>query len=704
MDLLYKLFYTIFSMSVIIAVIVPVVLVLRLLLAKAPKICIVYLWLLVFFRGICPVALSSTFSIVKAWNRKFHVLLSQTGLEVAGSTGIMKGWTNVFTNDISVNRSYMACTYIWCAGMAGLCIILFVHRRKSKGVIKDAVHIYDRVYQSKGLESPVITGIFVLKQYLPVDIKVNDIKYLLQHFEAHNKNKDGIIRFFAFIVLAVQWFNPLMWLAYYLLNIDIEIAADETVAKNGGASSANGLAQELLNIKECSYKGRQTLLFFNEKYTQKRAYHLIYMPESQRQYAKLAFIVLLLCFLWAFLLRPLQILWNGGTWGIGNTDKDTKDDENLFSDREEIVVASVNTVSPSGLDRNIELVMTSGNYEKGKGYTGSFILKLNDLFNAELDQADINYIFSNVPAGSLFFEEGTELYVYDYNADGTNELVTGQEIDVDGRRFKEITGVRKRKNSVLKEYYIWNIGEISLDKVSDAIYDTSHKEAASCKFNIPADTTKVITVKHSKKNIYYVWNTEEEKYQQQKLTKTDLKKYKTGYTGVESTEGEKNTHPLQSGNTTYVEIQTQKDATGNEIIKQIILNPGTSPQKMPLKEGYFCDIQWVAQNDKRYALLIYNGLWARTFTIYDLDRQSEYYAHEDGNGVIASIFKNYNNTGVEFYEDSPVIYKLMDKDGDNLKIGFAISTKDNTSINGEYTYNTISKGITGFSYSQNSNQ
>ena len=54
MDLLYRLFYTIFSMSVIIAVIVPVVLVLRLLLAKAPKICIVYLWLLVFFRGICP--------------------------------------------------------------------------------------------------------------------------------------------------------------------------------------------------------------------------------------------------------------------------------------------------------------------------------------------------------------------------------------------------------------------------------------------------------------------------------------------------------------------------------------------------------------------------------------------------------------------------------------------------------------------------
>ncbi|MCI8746508.1 MAG: M56 family metallopeptidase [Lachnospiraceae bacterium] len=701
MDLLYRLFYTAFSMGIIISVMIPVILLLRLLLSKAPRKYIVFLWLLYFFKGICPVSLSSPLCLSSKLNREFHMVMAQLGLEIKDNSGIMKGWRNVFINDIQADRSYIACAIIWVAGIAVILLFTLVRQASNKTWLKNSSHIYGRIYQSGVVDSPVVSGILFMKMYLPAEMRVNDIKYLLQHFEAHNKNKDGIIRFFAFIVLTVQWFNPLMWLAYYLLNIDIEIAADETVAKNGGVNSANGLAQELLNIKEGSYKGRQTLLFFNEKYTQKRAYHLIYMPGSHRQYTKLAFIVLLLCFIWAFLLRPLQILWDGGTWGNGTTqEKDSK----LFNEREEIVAASINTVSPSGLDRNIQLVMTSGNYEKGKGYTGSFILKLNDLFNAELGQADINYTFKNVPEGRLFFEEGAELYVYDYNADGTNELVIGQKIDVTGSKFKEITGKRKRKNSVLKEYYIWNIGEMSLDKVSDTIYDTSSKEAASCKFNIPADTTKVIRVKHSKKNIYYVWNTEEEKYQQQELSKSSLKKYKTGYTGVESTEGEKNTHNLQSGNTTYVEIQTQKDATGNEIIKQIILNPGTSPRKMPLKEGYFCDIQWVTQNDKRYAVLIYNGLWARTFTIYDLDRQTEYYAHEDGNGVITSIFKNYNNTGVEFYEDSPVIYRLMGKEDNHLKIGFAINAKDNTSINGEYVYNTVSESITGFNYSQSSNQ
>lgn len=613
MDLLYRLFYTAFSMGIVTIVIMPVILLLRLLLSKAPKKYAVFLWLLYFLRGICPVSLSSPLCLSSKWNRQFHMLLGQLGLEIKDNSGIMKGWRSVFINDIQADRSYIACTIIWCAGTALILIFTLIRQLNNRSWLKNSSHIYGRIYQSVMVDSPVISGIIFMKLYLPMEMRVNDIKYLLQHFEAHNKNRDGIIRFFAFIVLAVQWFNPLMWLA----------------------------------------------------------------------------------------LRPLQILWNGGTWGNGSTQQE---DGQLFSEREEIVVASVNTVSPSGLDRNIQLVMTSGNYEKGKGYTGSFILKLNDLFNAELDQADINYTFTGIPEGRLFFEEGTELYVYDYNADGTNELVTGQKINVDGDKFKEITGARKRKNSVLKEYYIWNIGEMSLDKISDAIYDTSSKEAASCQFNIPADTTKVIKVKHLKKNIYYVWNTEERKYQQQELSKTDLKKYKTGYTGVESTEGEKNTHKLQSGNTTYVEIETQKDATDSEIIKQITLNPGTSPRKMPLKKGYFCDIQWVTQNDKRYAMLIYNGLHSRTFTVYDLDRQTEYYAHEDGNETITSIFKDYNNTGVAFYEGSPVIYKLMGKDGDNLRIGFAINTKDNTSINGEYVYNTVSESITGFSYSQNSNQ
>lgn len=627
------------------------------------------------------------------------MLLPRLGLGINDNSGIMKGWRSVFINEVHADGSYMACTIIWCAGMACIMVFTFMRQASVRAGLKNASHIYGNIYQSGSIESPVITGIFFLKKYLPSGMKVNDIKYLLQHFEAHSRGWDGIKRFFAFIVVVVQWFNPFIWIAYYLLTIDIEIAADEAVARKNGGNSANGFAQELFNIKGNSFKGRQSLLLFDERYTEKRAYRLIYMVKGKRRYIILTFIILLLCFIWTFLLRPLQILWAGGTWGAGVA---VEEDGQLFEGREEVVVASSGTVSPSGLERVLQLVMTSGRYEKGKGYTGSFGLKLNDAFGTGLDQTDISYIFNDVPGGELYFKEETRLFVYDYNADGTNELVIGQQADVTGKRWKEITGRRKRKDSVLKEYYVWNIGETSLEKVSGAIYDTSGKEAESCQFAIPEETTRVFTVEMSGKDIYYVWNAGEGKYQQKKLSEDELIKYRTDYTGVESAEGEKNTHTLESDGTTCVEIETQKDATGNEIIKKIVLNPGRFQKEMPLEEGYFCDIQWAASEDKRYAMLIYNGLNARTFTVYDLDRQKVYYAHEDGNSMIASVFKRYNNTGIEFNEESPAVYRLMDKDGDNLEIGFAANTKDGIAINGSYIYNTVSESINNFSYSQNS--
>lgn len=85
-----------------------------------------------------------------------------------------------------------------------------------------------------------------------------------------------------------------------------------------------------------------------------------------------------------------------------------------------------------------------------------------------------------------------------------------------------------------------------------------------------------------------------------------------------------------------------------------------------------------------------------------MDRQKVYYAHEDGNSVIASVFNQYNNTGIGFNEENPAVYRLMDKDGDNLEIGFAANTKDGIAINGSYIYNTVSESINNFSYSQNS--
>lgn len=127
---------------------------------------------------------------------------------------------------------------------------------------------------------------------------------------------------------------------------------------------------------------------------------------------------------------------------------------------------------------------------------------------------------------------------------------------------------------------------------------------------------------------------------------------------------------------------------------------------MQTAEGYFCDIKWVMVADGitgRYAVLVYNGLKAQTFIIYDLEEQDVYYSHEDGNNILSEVYKKYNGNDAGFSEDSPSVYTLMEKDGDMLKIGFAVNSKDGAVVNGSYIYNTSTKNISNFSYMQDRN-
>lgn len=318
---------------------------------------------------------------------------------------------------------------------------------------------------------------------------------------------------------------------------------------------ANEYAQEIFNLKETHHKGVLSPCFSDERYLQPRVYRLLHVKQGSKGYAFLASLILFLCFAWTFLLRPLQILWDGGTWGIG---EEAGTDRILFDDREDIVVASVDTVSPSGFGRTLQLVMTSGTYSEGSGYTGDFLIRLSDDYDPEIAKADLNYYFNEIKDGNMHFGEETKLYVYDYNGDGTNEVVIGQQAEVTSSRWEEITGRKSKEKGLINEYYIWNIEETSLKKVSDAVYDTSGKEFASCQFDIPEMTTRVFITELDGKKMYYAWNTEQEKYMKMELDENDIKKYRTDYNGPASKDGEKNSHTLGSNGTTLVEVKTQR--------------------------------------------------------------------------------------------------------------------------------------------------
>ena len=92
-----------------------------------------------------------------------------------------------------------------------------------------AVLLRDNIFQSENVVSPFVFGIIKPKIYLPFNMNGQDMNHVIAHENAHIRRKDHWWKPFGFLVLALHWFNPLMWLGYVLLCRDIELACDEKV-------------------------------------------------------------------------------------------------------------------------------------------------------------------------------------------------------------------------------------------------------------------------------------------------------------------------------------------------------------------------------------------------------------------------------------------------------------------------------------------
>lgn len=100
---------------------------------------------------------------------------------------------------------------------------------KIKKGVDTATKLYDNIYQSESISSPFIIGIIKPKIYIPYNIDEEYLEYVIAHEKYHIKRGDNAVKMIAFVMLCVHWFNPLCWLAFYLVNKDMEMSCDEWV-------------------------------------------------------------------------------------------------------------------------------------------------------------------------------------------------------------------------------------------------------------------------------------------------------------------------------------------------------------------------------------------------------------------------------------------------------------------------------------------
>ena len=251
-----ELFLKIINMSISASWLILAVLILRLVLKKAPKWVNVLLWGIVAVRLICPFSFESALSLIPSAETFPEKIISGPSFDVQTGITPIDNRINDYLGDryfegVTVptnngNNVMTILTIVWIIGILLLVTYTIISYQCLHRKVDTAVHYKDNIFQSENVSSPFVLGIINPRIYLPFNMNGQDLEHVVAHEQAHIHRKDHWWKPFGFLLLTIHWFNPLMWLAYVLLCRDIELACDEKVIKELGNEQRADYTQALV--------------------------------------------------------------------------------------------------------------------------------------------------------------------------------------------------------------------------------------------------------------------------------------------------------------------------------------------------------------------------------------------------------------------------------------------------------------------------
>ena len=338
-EILFTWFAAVLRMSLTGSFVCLAVCVLRLILKRAPKIFAYGLWALVFLRFVCPAALSSPSSVIPRWDARWE-LATQTSKERRGQTdssarpeysteyfrqpektgeenklplggvspaaaagaGIAGGFYNAdgqegLWPDSAKGAKEPTPTGIFLAvaWLGGTMILLLRQlirsvrfQRRLGAVCPDET----RICEVNGLRTPFVMGIVKPRIYLPQGLSGEERDFVLLHESIHIRRRDYLIKPFCAAVVCVHWFNPLAWLSWHLMCMDMELSCDEAVLRQLPGNQKRAYAQSLLSFAD----GNTAVGCpgFGEPYAQKRIRNVL---NYRRPAYRLSVMLTVLCLL-----------------------------------------------------------------------------------------------------------------------------------------------------------------------------------------------------------------------------------------------------------------------------------------------------------------------------------------------------------------------------------------------------------------------
>ena len=349
---MWNILNTFINISIQVSILILLVLVIRIAIRKFPKIYTYILWLLVVARALIPVSFESTIGIVPSISvvEETH-LQDETPVQDTDGSSLVSNLTtddgtghiaNTYSPEIIHNNPNIATDYtypvsdenpstrtdtvtaentkterssgsggwniittvftIWISGVAGMLALIVTKYVLIKKSLRTATKVQGNVWESEAVDSPFVIGIIRPGIYLPYGLDEKEKSFIVLHEKTHIKHLDPQVRLIVSLALCIHWWNPLVWIASFVMKKDMEMWCDESVLASSMIDEKKEYANALLN-HACKKSGIIPMVSFGESGVEGRIKHIFRVHKPKIIIAAVIVLVIAGCTVFAFTVK-----------------------------------------------------------------------------------------------------------------------------------------------------------------------------------------------------------------------------------------------------------------------------------------------------------------------------------------------------------------------------------------------------------------
>ena len=322
-----EIFAKVLIMSLSASLVIVLVMAARFVLRKSPKVFSYALWAVVLFRLLCPVSLPSPVSLLGLLDapvsqtegvtttveyipyKVVEAAAENPQPEQLPQNTVVQAPTQSQQTMVEPQRETLSAaeimTCIWLSGIAVMVIVGVGSYLRFRKHLTGAMQVKDNIYLVDHIDSAFVAGLIRPRIYLPSDIPLKQMGYIIAHEQYHIRRLDHVTKHLSFAALCGHWVNPLVWVAFILSGKDLEMSCDEAVIKKLGEGIRADYSASLLSLATGRRIIAGTPLAFGEGDTKGRIKNMAKWKQPKKWVSMVSF-VLCFCILTACAANPTQ--------------------------------------------------------------------------------------------------------------------------------------------------------------------------------------------------------------------------------------------------------------------------------------------------------------------------------------------------------------------------------------------------------------